>query len=96
MLLDRGANIEATNTDGVTALAAVAAGAAVAVVELLLQRGANIHAADKYGVTVLMRAARTRSFSRQRHAAVMKRERMRGRAVWLRVRVSQGGTKLGQ
>ena len=57
-LIEKGANIHATDQDGATALmwAAKAWGGAD-VVQKLIENGANIHATDKDGATALIRAA---------------------------------------
>ena len=57
-LLDRGADIEAKDEDGETALIKAARSSKTNVVSLLLVRGADIEAEDKYGYTALIKAAR--------------------------------------
>ena len=52
-LLERGAQIDAHNDWGVTALMAASGSGEAAVVELLLERGADIDARDRYGKTAL-------------------------------------------
>ena len=57
-LLDRGADIEARDKYGDTALMLASANGQVAAVGLLLDRGADIEARDKYGDTALIWASR--------------------------------------
>lgn len=53
LLLDNGANIHATNTDGLTALHQACIDNNSAMVEFLINRGANVSAADNEGWTPL-------------------------------------------
>ena len=57
-VLDRGADIEARNDNGLTALMLASWEGQVAAVELLLDRGADIDARDRYGDTALIWASR--------------------------------------
>ena len=57
LLLDNGADIEAMNDSGETALVGAAAGGHEAIVRLLLDKGADIEAKDDSGRTALVRAA---------------------------------------
>ena len=57
VLLDRGANIEATDPGGSTPLIQAAFHGHTDVVQLLLARNANVNAATKVGLTALMVAA---------------------------------------
>ncbi len=57
LLLDKGANIEAKDTDGWTPLMSAAVNGHEAVVQLLLGKGANIEAKDEDGWTPLLLAA---------------------------------------
>ena len=57
LLLDRGANIETKDKDGLTPLMIAAKWGKTETVELLLDRGANIETKDKDGLTPLMIAA---------------------------------------
>ena len=57
LLLEKGANTEATDGDGNTPLIAAAESGHEAVVRLLLEHGANIEAKDKYDNTPLIKAA---------------------------------------
>jgi uncharacterized protein len=57
LLLDSGANIEATDEEGTTPLLQAAAHAQTEIFKFLLTRGANLKARDKRGWTVLMDAA---------------------------------------
>lgn len=54
LLLDRGANINALNSRGLTPLALATASGELALVRLLLNRGANINARGRNGWTPLM------------------------------------------
>ena len=56
LLLERGANVEAANENGMTALTAAAFGGHAAVVRALLERGAKKDVADKNGLTAAMLA----------------------------------------
>jgi ankyrin repeat protein len=56
-LLDKGANIEAINGDGETALILAAKYFWTGTVRLLLEKGANIEAEDKHGRKILMLVA---------------------------------------
>ncbi len=53
LLLDRGAQIEASNKDGLTALHWASSNGHDATVKLLLDRGAQIEASNKDGLTAL-------------------------------------------
>ncbi|KAA0146900.1 hypothetical protein FNF31_07679 [Cafeteria roenbergensis] len=57
LLLDRGADLKATNQDGAAALAMAADRSEVDTVRLLLDRGADLEAKDNDGATALMGAA---------------------------------------
>lgn len=57
ILLDAGANIEAKDEAGNTALITAASYGNTAVIRLLLEKGANMNATDPDGVTALMAAA---------------------------------------
>ena len=57
MLLEKGANIEATNADGKTPLHTVVSNGLVELVKILLENGANTEAVDEEGWTPLHRAA---------------------------------------
>lgn len=57
LLLDSGANIEATDEDRGPPIVDAAGYAQTNVVRLLLSRGANLHARDKYGNTALITAS---------------------------------------
>lgn len=55
LLLDHGADVNATDSDGETALYLAALEGNTEVANLLLEKGANVNARDKNGVTVLPR-----------------------------------------
>ena len=55
-MLDRGVSVNATNSEGSTALHLAAGTGQNRVVELLLQRGANVNAVDHYGGSPLLSA----------------------------------------
>jgi|GEM_PF-2990276 len=57
LLLDKGADVNAMDTEGYTSLYAAIDLNYVAVIELLLQNGANVNAVDKHGYTALHAAA---------------------------------------
>jgi ankyrin repeat protein len=57
MLVAKGANVEAKDEDGRTALHEAAALGDAAIVELLIAKKANVEAKDVYGCTALLRAA---------------------------------------
>ena len=61
MLLDKGANIDATNIHGKTPLHNAAQSAKPAIVGVLLNHGANVDAANKRGVTPLHLAVKNNS-----------------------------------
>lgn len=61
LLLDSGANVNASERFGRTALMAAASSGAPEMVQLLLDRGAEVEAKDVYGATALMIAARRNS-----------------------------------
>ena len=56
-LLDRGANIEARNTEGATPLITASGRGNIALVTLLLKQGAQVQAADRNGNTALHEAS---------------------------------------
>jgi ankyrin repeat protein len=58
-LLDRGANVNATNKEGTTALIRAANKGNTDVVRILLDRGAEVNAAERDGTTALIEAAKT-------------------------------------
>ena len=57
LLLDHGADVATTNSNGVSALVVAAQGGHEAVTKLLLDHGADAAAADNDGQTALMLAA---------------------------------------
>ncbi|KAJ7109047.1 ankyrin repeat-containing domain protein, partial [Mycena crocata] len=57
LLLEHGANIEAQNKDGMTALMKASLEGHRMVVQLLLEQGAKIEGRDRWGMTALMKAS---------------------------------------
>ena len=62
MLLDRGADVNATDNFGNTALMLASHFASTEIVNILLDRGADVNATDKFGNTALIMACKWRGY----------------------------------